>query len=153
MSLCGRIEVAVETNIPAEKLHELLSSSLPQLSCMSPAKIQAVHLLKGEWGKAGSTICWNYTFEGASTIAKEVIEDIDNMKLSTTFKVIEGDLMEAYKSFKIIHQATPKGEGSVVHWKLIYEKENENIPAPTALLDYLADFTKDMNAYLTQGQT
>ncbi|CAK7350264.1 unnamed protein product [Dovyalis caffra] len=93
MSLCGRIEVAVETNLPAEKLHDLLSSSLPQLSCITPAKIQAVHLLK----------------EGASKITKEVIDDIDSTKLSITSKEIEGDLMEAYKSFKIIHQATPKG--------------------------------------------
>ncbi|XP_011043108.1 PREDICTED: MLP-like protein 31 [Populus euphratica] len=153
MSLCDRIEVDVETNVRAEKFHELFSSStLPQVSCMSPAKIQAVHLLKGEWGKPGSTISWNFCMDGAPMVAKEVIEDIDNTELSTTFKVIEGDLMEAYKSFKVIVQATPKGHGSVVHWTLIFEKLNENIPAPTAFLDKTVDFTKDINAHMTQAK-
>jgi len=27
---------------------------------MSPAKVQAIHLLEGEWGKPGCTICWNF---------------------------------------------------------------------------------------------
>jgi len=90
--------------------------------------------------------------DGAPKVAKEVIEDIDNTKLSTTFKVIEGDLMEAYKSFKVIVQATPKGHGSVVHWTLIFEKLNENIPAPTAFLDNAVDFTKDINAHMTQAK-
>jgi hypothetical protein len=66
--------------------------------------------------------------------------------------VIEGDLKEAYKSFKVIVQATPKGHGSVVHWTLIFEKLNENIPAPTAFLDNAVDFTKDINAHMTQAK-
>ncbi|KAI5558418.1 hypothetical protein BDE02_17G040500 [Populus trichocarpa] len=153
MSLCDRMEVDVETNVRAEKFHDIFSSStLPQVSCMSPAKVQAIHLLEGEWGKPGCTICWNFCIDGAPKVAKEVIEDIDNTKLSTTFKVIEGDLMEAYKSFKVIVQATPKGHGSVVHWTLIFEKLNENIPAPTAFLDNAVDFTKDINAHMTQAK-
>jgi hypothetical protein len=55
------MEVDVETNVRAEKFHDIFSSStLPQVSCMSPAKVQAIHLLEGEWGKPGCTICWNF---------------------------------------------------------------------------------------------
>jgi len=89
--------------------------------------------------------------DGAPTAAK-VMEDIDNTKLSTTFNVIEGDLMGAYKSFKAIVQATPKGHGSVVRWTMIYEKLSENIPAPTAFVDFAVDLTKDINAHMTQAQ-
>ncbi|KAI5558417.1 hypothetical protein POPTR_017G051100v4 [Populus trichocarpa] len=152
MSLSSRMEVAVETSVPAEKFHDIFSTStITQLSSMSPAKVQAIHLLKGEWEKPGCTISWNFYIDGAPTAAK-VMEDIDNTKLSTTFNVIEGDLMGAYKSFKAIVQATPKGHGSVVRWTMIYEKLSENIPAPTAFVDFAVDLTKDINAHMTQAQ-
>ncbi|MBA0634523.1 hypothetical protein Godav_022140, partial [Gossypium davidsonii] len=50
--------------------------------------------------------------------AKEVVEAVDPDKNLVTFRVIEGDLMEEYKSFVITIQVSPKseGSGSVVHW-------------------------------------
>ena len=61
MSLSCRMEVDVETSVPAEKFHDIFSTStITQLSSMSPAKVQAVHLLKGEWEKPGCTVSWNF---------------------------------------------------------------------------------------------
>ncbi|MBA0613809.1 hypothetical protein Godav_014173 [Gossypium davidsonii] len=48
---------------------------------------------------------------------KEVVEAVEHDKNLVTFKVIEGDLMEEYKSFVVRIQVSPKseGSGSVVH--------------------------------------
>ncbi|KAL0288448.1 UNVERIFIED_CONTAM: Kirola [Sesamum calycinum] len=52
-------------------------------------------------GTVGSVIYWNYTHDGKERVAKEIIEAIDEEKKSVTFKVIEGDLMELYKTIKL----------------------------------------------------
>ncbi|MBA0754020.1 hypothetical protein Gogos_020072, partial [Gossypium gossypioides] len=67
--------------------------------------------------------------------AKEVVEAVDPDKNLVTFRVIEGDLMEEYKSFVITIQVSPKseGSGSVVHWTLEYEKLHGGIAHPETL--------------------
>ena len=84
--------------------------------------------------------------DGVAKTAKEVIEAIDDEKLSTTFKVIEGDMITTeYKSFTAIVQATPKGEGSCLsHWTFEYEKLNENVPDPQTLLEFWIHCLKDI---------
>uniref|UniRef100_A0A199UB70 Bet v I/Major latex protein domain-containing protein n=2 Tax=Manihot esculenta TaxID=3983 RepID=A0A199UB70_MANES len=104
---------------------------------MSPHKILGVDLLEGEW-------------DGSVTVAKDLIETIDNVHLLTVFKVIEGDVLKEYKSFKLTVQATPKGEGSVVRWTLEYEKIHENIRDPYSLLEFIVQFSKDVSAHLVK---
>ena len=87
--------------------------------------------------------------DGQAKVAKEKIEAIDDTNKSVTFKVIEGDLLQEYKSFKIVVQATPKGEGSLVHWSLEYEKLKEDVPEPKTLLQLLIDVCKDIGTHLT----
>lgn len=68
-----------------------------------------------------------------------------------TWKVIGGDLLEHYKSFKFILQiTTQKGDqaSSVVHWSLEYEKFDDNVPDPHALLQLVVDINKDVDAHL-----
>lgn len=70
------------------------------------------------------------------------------MKNSTTHKVIEGDLLELYKSFTIIVEATPKEGGSLVHWTLEYEKLNEDVPDPNSFLEYLCGVSTEIDGHL-----
>ena len=87
--------------------------------------------------------------DGQAKIAKEIIEDIDDVNLSTTFKVIEGDLMKEYKDFRLIVQATPKqGGGTLVHWTLEYEKRKAHTPDPHTLLQLDIDMTKQVDDHL-----
>jgi hypothetical protein len=66
----------------------------------------------------------------------EVIEAIDDVNQSATFRANEGVIKTEYKNFIIIVQATPRGEGScLVHWSFEYEKLKDNIPDPRTLLD------------------
>ncbi|KAK8363567.1 hypothetical protein V6Z12_A03G170500 [Gossypium hirsutum] len=68
--------------------------------------------------------------------AKEVVEAVDPDKNLITFRVIEGDLMEEYKSFVAMILVSPKSEdsGSIVHWTLEYEKLHDGIAHPETLL-------------------
>jgi hypothetical protein len=87
--------------------------------------------------------------DGQAKVAKEKIEAIDETNKSITFKVIEGDLLKEYKSFKIFVQASPKGEGSLVHWSMEYEKLKEDVPEPKTLLQFAVDMSKDIDGHLT----
>ncbi|KAL0010621.1 hypothetical protein SO802_005729 [Lithocarpus litseifolius] len=82
-------------------------------------------------------------------MSKEVMEPIDDKNHSLTYKVIGGLLLELYKSFKFVVQATPKGEGSLVRWTLEYEKLNVDDPELNTMLEFAIGLTKDMDAHLT----
>lgn len=83
-------------------------------------------------------------------MAKEVIEGIDKKNKKMSFKVIEGDVLGHYKSFKFIMQVTPKEKGSVVQCVVEYEKQKDHIPDPHTLLQSTVELCKKINAYLTQ---
>ena len=67
-------------------------------------------------GTKGFVIFWNYVHDGKVCVAKEVVESIDSENNKVTFKLIEGDLLQDYKSFKFIIQVSSQQNGSVVHW-------------------------------------
>uniref|UniRef100_A0A2C9U604 Bet v I/Major latex protein domain-containing protein n=1 Tax=Manihot esculenta TaxID=3983 RepID=A0A2C9U604_MANES len=72
--------------------------------------------------KEGTIVCWNYS------------------------RVIEGDLLKEYKSFKFIIQ------GSLVHWTLKYKKIHENISDLNTLLELLIHLRKMFAAHLVECQ-
>jgi hypothetical protein len=47
--------------------------------------------------------------DGQAKVAKEKIEAIDDTNKSITFKVIEGDLLQEYKSFKMVSSSYSQG--------------------------------------------
>ena len=83
-------------------------------------------------------------------MAKDVIEAIDPQKNLITLRVIEGDLLKEYKSFKVTLQANPKDKGCLVHWTMEYEKLKGHIPDPHSLMQVVVDLSKDLDAHLTQ---
>ncbi|XP_050232666.1 MLP-like protein 28 [Mercurialis annua] len=152
MALVGKLEGDVAIKAPAEQFHNVFSCRPHHVNVMSP-NVQSVDLHEGEWGKPSTVICWNYTHDGVPKYAKEIIEKIDDVNLSTTFKVIEGDVLKEYKEFRFIVKATPKeGGGSLVHWTLAYEKLHEAIPDPHSLLDLGLLTSKDVCSHLTQNE-
>ncbi|XP_010066609.1 MLP-like protein 28 [Eucalyptus grandis] len=151
MTVHGKMEIDLEIRAPADKFHDVFSCRPHHISNMSTDKIHGVDLHDGDWGKAGSVVSWSYTHDGETKVAKEVIEAIDDEKNSTTFRVIEGDLMKLYKNFVLVVQATPKeGGGSVVHWTLEYEKLSEEVTEPYSLLQFCVHVSKDMDLHLME---
>lgn len=85
---------------------------------------------------------------GKTCISKQRIEDIDKENNKITFKVLGGDLLEDYKSFKFIMQIVPQREGSVVRWIVEYEKHNNNVPNPHSLFHLSVEVLKYVDAHL-----
>ncbi|KAL9265356.1 Kirola-like protein [Drosera capensis] len=90
-----------------------------------PPHIQGVDVHDGEFGSPGSVIFWNYTIDGKAYVAKEILEAIDVENKPVTYSVIEGDVAEEYKTFKLSIHIVPKGEVDVVKWTFEYEKMHE----------------------------
>ncbi|KAI3413048.1 uncharacterized protein J3R85_016618 [Psidium guajava] len=151
MTIHGKMGIDFEIKAPANKFHDLISCRPHHISNMSAEKIQGVEMHDGDWGKAGSVICWSYTHDGEAKVAKEVIEAIDNEKNSTTFRVIEGDVMKLYKNFVFVVQATSReGGGSIIHLTLEYEKLSEEVTEPYSLLQFVVHLSKDIDLHLME---
>uniref|UniRef100_A0A7N0UHP2 Bet v I/Major latex protein domain-containing protein n=1 Tax=Kalanchoe fedtschenkoi TaxID=63787 RepID=A0A7N0UHP2_KALFE len=153
VSLVGKLEGEVEIKSNAADFHDVFSCRPHHISNVSPDNIHNCGMHEGDWGVPGSTIVWDYFHDGKKRFAKEIVEAIDDENNSTTFKVIEGDLLEDYKNFRAIVKATPKkdGEGSIVHWSFEYEKLHENIADPTTLLEFAHAISKDIDLHLQEA--
>ncbi|GLT67683.1 hypothetical protein SLA2020_399730 [Shorea laevis] len=123
MSLSGKLETDVELKASAQQFHE-----------------------------EGSVIICNYVHDGKAKVSKEQVEKIDPVKNLVTYKVIEGDLLNEYKSFKIIVQVTPKGTSSVSHWTDEYEKQHPGISHLETLLQFAAELSKEIDSHLTSAK-
>ncbi|KAG4947758.1 hypothetical protein AAZX31_15G256000 [Glycine max] len=145
-----KVEANVHIKASADQFHNVLCNRTHHIANIFPGKVQSVEIHKGEWGTEGSVISWNYLHEGKVCVAKEMVEGIDMKNNKMTFKVIEGDLLGHYKSFKFLLQVTPKEKGSVVNWVLEYEKQNDNTPDPYTLLELTVEMSKEIGAYLSQ---
>ncbi|KAL7181340.1 hypothetical protein ACSBR1_040261 [Camellia fascicularis] len=140
----------VEIKSDGDLFHEIFRYKPHHISTMSPGNIHGVDLHEGEWGTVGSVICWNYTHDGKKKIAKEIIEAIDEENKSVTFKVVEGDLMQLYKTFIVTVHVDTKGENNLVTWNFEYEKLNEAVEEPTTLMDFCITVTKDIETHHLQ---
>lgn len=89
--------------------------------------------------------------DGKAKSTKEIVEEVDEEKNSITFTVIEGELLQEYKSFKFKLQCIPKEKGSVVHLCLEYEKLHDDISDPHSMLMLCGKVFKDVDAHLTEG--
>ncbi|CAJ1958857.1 unnamed protein product [Sphenostylis stenocarpa] len=144
-----KLETKVIMKASAEQFYDILCNKTHQIPSIFPDNLLSVQIHKGQWGTEGSIISWNYLHEGKVTEVKEMLEDIDKENNKISFKVMEGELLKHYKSFKIIIQATPKENGSIVHCVFQYQKQKHDIPDPHAILQITVEMSKKINEYLT----
>lgn len=85
--------------------------------------------------------------DGKQKVGKDILEAIDKEKRSLTFNMIEGDLLELYKVFKIdFHVETHHGI-DLVTWTLDYEKLKDEVEEPLTFLGALINLSKDIESY------
>lgn len=154
----GKVETHFEIKAGAERFYDVFLNRphhIPNMiTSQTREKLPSVDINDDDHfsgGKVGTQVSWNYIQDGKAKVAKEIIEAIDRENNSMTWKVIGGDLLEHYKSFKFILQiTTQKGDqaSSMVHWSLEYEKVDDNVPDPHALLQLVIDINKDVDAHL-----
>jgi len=138
---------SIEIKSDGDVFHEIFRERPHHISDMAPDHIQGCDLHDGEWGKEGSVIFWNFTHDGKEKVAKEIIEKIDEEKKSVRFKVIDGDLMEDYKTLVLTVHVDTVGETNLVTWTFEYEKKHEAIPDPSTLMDFCLAVTKNIETH------
>jgi cell wall assembly regulator SMI1 len=152
LTLYGKLELDVEIKATPTQFHEVFSNRPHHLSNVSGNNVQSCDLHEGEWGKPGSVIFWNYFHDGQPRVAKEIIEAVDEVNNTITFRVIEGDLMKEYKNFLLTIQVTPKGTGSNAHWILEYEKISDEVAHPETLAEFVSKVSKDLDSHFTGAE-
>ncbi|CAI0474440.1 unnamed protein product [Linum tenue] len=149
--LRGKLEACFGIRLAATQHHEIFSNRPHHVSNMAPTKIKNCALHGGDFGQKGALLNWDYIHDGAHKVAKEIVEHIDDVNLSITFKVIEGDLTKEYKELKIFVKATPKSDNtSLIHWTLDYEKLDEDVAEPFSFMEFLVHLSKDIDLHNTK---
>ncbi|CAK9180272.1 unnamed protein product [Ilex paraguariensis] len=174
-NLAGKVEAEVEIKCDADEFFHSWGGKAHQLPNLCPEKLHNVEVHEGDWKTEGSAKLWTYVHaqicssflnfafvcdrlcgfvsgrcDGKKKVAKEIIEAIDEEKKLVTFKVIEGDLMELYKTFIATVHVDTQGESNVVTWTFEYEKLNENVEDPNTLMGMCINMTKDIEAHHLQ---
>ncbi|KAJ9549043.1 hypothetical protein OSB04_021586 [Centaurea solstitialis] len=144
MALSGKRAVQVEIKSNGDVFHELWKANPHHIPNLTPSTIQNCQIHGGEVGTVGSVLFWNYVHDGKDSIAKTLIEEISEEKKSVTLKVLEGDLLELYKTFVLHIHVDKHGSNNLVTWTVEYEKLNTNIPDPDSLMDFYKKVTKDI---------
>ncbi|CAI9785472.1 unnamed protein product [Fraxinus pennsylvanica] len=143
MGLKGKLTAQIEMIAGGDVFHELLSNSPHQIPSISPNTIHGCDLHEGEWGTVGSVYFWKFTHDGKQKVAKDIVEAIDKEKRSLTFNVIEGDLIELYKVFKISFHVETHDDIDLVTWILDYEKLKDDIEELLTFLGLVINPSKD----------
>ncbi|GAA0183591.1 hypothetical protein Leryth_025049 [Lithospermum erythrorhizon] len=146
MVLTGKIIREIEIKSDTDLFHELFCNKPYEVSKLTPEKVHGCELHKDDWGTHGSIICWDYTHDGKRKIAKQIMERDDEKKM-VTLTLIEGDMLQDFKSVIVKIQVKKQGENKLVTWTIEYEKLNEDIEDPLTLIQYFADLTKDIEAH------
>ncbi|KZV13991.1 kirola-like [Dorcoceras hygrometricum] len=144
MGLTGKLSAQIEYKSSGDVFHEVFKSMPHEVSKMSPELIQGCDLHEGELGTEGSVIVWKYTHDGKERVAKEIVESIDEEKRSIKFRVIEGDLLELYKTLTLTFHVDKHGAIDLVTWILEYEKLHEDVDDPLTLLGFVIKVTNDI---------
>lgn len=82
------------------------------------------------------------------TFAKEKIEEVDDEKKQVLYSVLDGELAAAYKSFKALLSVDAKGDGSLVKWRVEYEKASEEAPEPDLILSTAVETFAHLDEHL-----
>ena len=79
----------------------------------------------------------------------ERIETVDEANMMASYSLIDGDIMVGfYNKMKATAQVIPKGNGSILKWILEFEKANEEVPDPSAIMEFGIKTFHDIDAYL-----
>ncbi|ONI30553.1 hypothetical protein PRUPE_1G258100 [Prunus persica] len=145
----GKLEVEIEVKSPSQKFWEGLRDSTTIFPKAFPHDYKSIDVLEGDGKAVGSVRLITYS-EGSPIVkvSKETIDAVDEANKSVAYKVIDGDLLKYYKSFKCILTVTPKGDGSLVKWSSVFEKAHEQIPDPSLIKDFAVQNFQELDAYV-----
>lgn len=76
------------------------------------------------------------------------IDAIDEGKRSITFNIIGGEVTKYFRTYKATILLFKEGGKNMLKWSLEYEKMNDQVPEPTAQVQFLVNMAREVDAYL-----
>ncbi|CAI9262809.1 unnamed protein product [Lactuca saligna] len=143
------VQIYIKSN--GNAFHKLWKSNPQQVPSLTPTNIHKCQINEGDAGNVGCILLWNYFHDGKECVIKTITQDIDEGKNSVTFKGLEGDLMEFYKTFVAHVQVDNHGPDSIVTWTVEYEKLDPNAPDLDTLMEFYKKVTKDIETHHLQN--
>ncbi|KAE8730093.1 hypothetical protein F3Y22_tig00003041pilonHSYRG00817 [Hibiscus syriacus] len=81
----------------ADKFFDVYKNKAYLIPKMSNQTVTDVKLLQGDWNSEGSFRLWHIAVAGKIEPVKEMMEKVDDTNRTIVYKLVEGDIMNAYK--------------------------------------------------------
>ncbi|KAL0799063.1 hypothetical protein Bca101_054238 [Brassica carinata] len=134
------LDLEIQVNMTADRFFNSFKNKKGSFT----DKTEAVSIHHDDTNSNSSIQIWNLIVDGKMEQIKEKTE-VDEENMSVSFLAMEGDVLEQYKSYKIILDVVPKDDGvCIAKWKWEYEKLNDDVPPPTKYIAFVADYTRDL---------
>ncbi|XP_062109599.1 MLP-like protein 28 [Humulus lupulus] len=151
-----KMEVELDIKSSAERFYQTCYSKHYLVNRISPDVAKDVQLLKGDWESVGSIRLCTYVLPGNSFRQNDtlMVEATDEDEKSITYKVLDGEVLKYYKSFKFSVQVTGKcwpaggAGGSLVKTTIECEKLKDDVPDPIKYAEFFEIVLKDIDTYL-----
>ncbi|PWA41390.1 kirola [Artemisia annua] len=152
MGLSGKKDVQVDIRCNRDVVYGLFKHRLNDLLYIAPQYYLGCELQEGEWGTVGAIFIQNYLLDGKKQFCKKCLEALDEVNRSITYKVCDGDLLKAYKSFKEHLRFDGKGDNNCTFtWTLEYEKMNEDVPDPDSVFEAVQSIIKYAETHIVES--
>ncbi|GER28854.1 polyketide cyclase/dehydrase and lipid transportsuperfamily protein [Striga asiatica] len=143
MAQIGKLEAKAEIKCPPAKVFNFFKYDMNKFTDMFPQIFKGAQLLEGEEGQAGNVKSFDYVL-GKAMNAKAKTEAINEGERSISLSVLEGDILNLYKSFK----AKISVDDGHVTWCIEFEKADESAPNPDDYAALAVEITKGLDHYL-----
>ncbi|KAL4303234.1 hypothetical protein GQ457_10G027040 [Hibiscus cannabinus] len=148
MAQIRKMECQVVIESPVDKFYDAFRTKARWIPKMSDGLMTDGKLVQGDWNSVGAIRLWSYVSRGKTEIVKELYESVDDKNKKMVFKMVEGEVLKYYKSWRTVFNISPMGEGSLVKWSMEFEKQNDDVPDPVEYADFLVTLAKNIDAYL-----
>ncbi|CAI0460427.1 unnamed protein product [Linum tenue] len=150
MAQLQKLETKVAMKSP-EKIAAFFRDSFTSLPQFAPGLIKTAEIMGGGHKAApGSVLLVKYSLPGSPSMSakikwEEEATDAEEGKKSCSFTVIEGEVLEMYKSYSLkIEMDSDAGQSG---WTIGYELANPNVAPPHAYLEACKQLPKVFEKY------
>ncbi|XP_026442853.1 major latex protein 22-like [Papaver somniferum] len=126
--LVGKLVTEIEVHCDADEYYKIFKHQ--DVPNAVPHLFTGWKVIKGDGICSGSV----KVIDGKTFSATEESTHTDETR-TVHHRIFEGDFMKDFKKFDSVIQVKPKpdGKGSIVSWSMVYEKRNEDVPAPSLI--------------------
>eukprot|EP00252_Welwitschia_mirabilis_P005548 TRINITY_DN1600_c0_g1_i1.p1 TRINITY_DN1600_c0_g1~~TRINITY_DN1600_c0_g1_i1.p1 ORF type:complete len:155 (-),score=13.50 TRINITY_DN1600_c0_g1_i1:225-689(-) len=131
--MAKKMSLEVALKVPESKVFEAIKDSINVLPKAMPSFYDSIQVIEGDGRSPGSVRLVKYTKDVPTmTFSKERLLALDEGKMSVAYEVIEGEMLNLYKSFRPTVQISPgsAADSCIVKWSVEYEGANAQLSPP-----------------------